>query len=510
MSNELPKAWAEAELGTVLKLVNGFAFKPSQWGTRGLPIIRIQNLNNPESPFNHCDEDLPEKIRVNTGDLLFAWSGTPGTSFGAHIWGGGNAWLNQHIFRVGFDSRLFDKSFLKHAINQNLDRYIAQAHGGAGLAHITKGMFEASTLRFAPLTEQRRIVAKLEKLFTQVGACKQRLARIPLLLKRFRQSVLAAACSGRLTADWREENRNVEPATTLIEKLKLTAAGAKVRRGVPENVAAPDVIADWDLPITWGCYSAADLLRCGGLLDVKDGNHGANHPKVSEFTKTGLSFITAAQVNNFRIDYDSAYKLSGEPLKRIHVGFARTGDVIYTHKGSVGRVGIADRDCVLTPQTTYYRVNPKAFANGFVMFYLASQAFSEQVNVVKEQTTRDFVPISEQYLLFHRVPPLPEQQEIVRRVESLFALADRIEARFAEGRKRVDSITQAILAKAFRGELVPTEFELAKAEGRSFESAEELLTRIGTASEVGRNGNGAKPRKQRNKRNDLETTPRRT
>ena len=63
-------------------------------------------------------------------------------------------------------------------------------------------------------------------------------------------------------------------------------------------------------------------------------------------------------------------------------------------------------------------------------------------------------------------------------MENLFALAEQIEMRFAEGRKRVDSITQAILAKAFRGELVPTEFELAKTEGRSFESAEELLKRI--------------------------------
>jgi type I restriction enzyme S subunit len=298
------------------------------------------------------------------------------------------------------------------------------------------------------------------------------------LIKRFRQAVLAAACSGRLTADWRKKNESVEPALIAIEKLKLASRGTKLRRGVPEGVPMSEVVADWDLPGTWGCYSTADLLRCGAFVDVKDGNHGANHPKVSEFTKTGLPFITAAQINNFHVDYDSAYKLAGEPLDRIHVGFAKPGDVIYTHKGSVGRVAIADRDCVLTPQTTYYRVNPKVFANGFVMFYLASQAFSEQANVVKGQTTRDFVPISEQYLLFHRVPPLPEQQEIVHRVKNLFALADRLEARFAEGQERVDSITRAILAKAFRGELVPTEFELAKAEGRSFESAEELLSRI--------------------------------
>jgi len=89
---------------------------------------------------------------------------------------------------------------------------------------------------------------------------------------------------------------------------------------------------------------------------------------------------------------------------------------------------------------------------------------------------------------------------LARRVEKLFALADRIETRSAEGRKRVDSITQAILAKAFRGELVPTEFELAKAEGRSFESAEELLDRIRAGSAAhSSNGAGSKPRKTRAK-----------
>ncbi len=96
------------------------------------------------------------------------------------------------------------------------------------------------------------------------------------------------------------------------------------------------------------------------------------------------------------------------------------------------------------------------------------------------------------------VPPLPEQQEIVRRVEKLFALADRIEARFEQCQKRVDSITQSILAKAFRGELVPTEFELAQTEGRSFESAEELLARIRNAGAADLNDNGVKAVRKRN------------
>ena len=350
-----------------------------------------------------------------------------------------------------------DPLFLYRFLAQPSVRAAARENftGTAGQARVPASFLQELAIPVPPLDEQRRIVAKLEKLLGRVDACRQRLAKIPALLKRFRQSVLAAACSGRLTADWRKENPNVEPATTIIDRLKATAAVGKVRRGVPESVPVSDVVADWELPETWGSHSTAELLRCGAFVDVKDGNHGANHPKVSEFTETGLPFITAAQVNNYRIDYDGAYKLSGGPLARIRVGFAKSGDVIYTHKGSVGRVAVADRDCVLTPQTTYYRVNRRVFSNGFVMFYLASQAFSDQVNVVKEQTTRDFVPISEQYLLFHRIPPLPEQQEIVRQVESLFALADRIEARLSVAQRQVDALTPSLLARAFAGKLVP-------------------------------------------------------
>jgi type I restriction enzyme, S subunit len=379
----------------------------------------------------------------------------------------GKSWVNNHAHVLRAKAPISSNQFLKFFLNWlDFREYV----NGTTRLKLTQGAMNGIPVRLAPLPEQRRIVAKLEALLAKVDTCQQRLARIPLLLKRFRQSVLAAACSGRLTADWREENSEVEPAPATLARLKVSAASARVRRGVPERVPASDLVAEWNLPATWGSYSAAELLRCRAFLDVKDGNHGANHPKVSEFTEIGFPFITAAQVNNYRIDYDGAYKLSGEPLNRIHVGLAKSGDVIYTHKGSVGRVAVADRECVLTPQTTYYRVNPEVFANGFVMFYLTSQAFSDQVNVVKEQTTRDFVPISEQYLLFHRVPPLPEQHEIVRRVEFLFALADQIEARFTKAQQQVDKLSPSLLAKAFRGELV--------AQDPRDEPASKLLERI--------------------------------
>jgi restriction endonuclease S subunit len=101
----LPSAWKRIRAGEALTLINGRTFKSTEWKKTGLPIIRIQNLNDPSAPFNYYDSELPERFLVGDNELLFAWSGTPGTSFGAHIWRGGKAWLNQHIFKVLFDPR---------------------------------------------------------------------------------------------------------------------------------------------------------------------------------------------------------------------------------------------------------------------------------------------------------------------------------------------------------------------------------------------------------------------
>ena len=190
--------WKRVRIGDTLRLVNGSAFKPTDWTKDGVPIVRIQNLNNPETAFNLTKRELPEIFKLRGGELLFAWSGTPGTSFGAHIWRGGDAWLNQHIFNVLFDDNEWDKKFLQFAINQNLAEYIRAAHGGAGLAHITKGRFEESELIQPTPDEQRRIVAEIEKQFTRLDEGVTALRRVKANLKRYRAAVLKAACEGRL------------------------------------------------------------------------------------------------------------------------------------------------------------------------------------------------------------------------------------------------------------------------------------------------------------------------
>ena len=93
-------------IGEICDLINGRAFKPEDWqrsDSGGLPIVRIQNLNTPDSEFNYYTGEVSDSHVINEGELLFSWSGSRGTSFGAHIWNGGKAVLNQHIFKVGFD-----------------------------------------------------------------------------------------------------------------------------------------------------------------------------------------------------------------------------------------------------------------------------------------------------------------------------------------------------------------------------------------------------------------------
>ena len=138
---KLPDNWCWTKIKYICNLYNGKSFKSSDWVDNGLPIVRIQNLNNPNAEYNYYNGEVEEKFYLKGEELLFAWSGTPGTSFGAHIWKNQEAVLNQHIFKIVFDEERIDKVYLMYAINQQLNTLISNVHGGAGLQHITKKRF---------------------------------------------------------------------------------------------------------------------------------------------------------------------------------------------------------------------------------------------------------------------------------------------------------------------------------------------------------------------------------
>ncbi len=212
---DLPKNWVTTTVGEVAAYQNGRAFKPSEWTATGLPIIRIQNLNDSNAIYHFSDKRHEERFRVNNGDLLFAWS----ASLGSYIWRGRDAWLNQHIFRVDH-APMIDRQFLYYALTNMTAELYAKAHG-SGMVHVTKRRFEETSLRLPPLSEQCRIVAKIDELFSELDKGIESLRIVRRQLAVYRQSVLKYAFEGKLTAEWRAQNKDkIETPKQLLARIK--------------------------------------------------------------------------------------------------------------------------------------------------------------------------------------------------------------------------------------------------------------------------------------------------
>lgn len=137
----IPEDWETRQVGSVCKLINGRGFKPQEWRTSGLPIIRIQNLNGSED-FNYFDGSYAKKLEVENGQLLFAWSGSRGTSFGPHIWNGPLGLLNYHTWKVQVDQRAISQAFFLHALKKLTTFIENNAHGASALVHTQKWEME--------------------------------------------------------------------------------------------------------------------------------------------------------------------------------------------------------------------------------------------------------------------------------------------------------------------------------------------------------------------------------
>lgn len=197
----VPKGWHRTTVGDLCDLINGNGFKPSDWAEEGLPIIRIQNLNG-SADFNHFAGTPNPRWIVSPGDILFAWAGSKGISFGAKRWLGPKGVLNQHIFRVEAKTAV-DAGWLYEALRTVTERVESQAHGfKATLLHVQKADIKEQQLLVPPLSEQKRIARILsswdraisitEKLFTNSQQLKKALLQ-RLLSGRLRLSGLNTA-----------------------------------------------------------------------------------------------------------------------------------------------------------------------------------------------------------------------------------------------------------------------------------------------------------------------------
>lgn len=483
-SNGLPSGWVICKVKDIMALVNGLCFKKTQWKDVGLPIIRIQNLNNTTATFNYCPEDLPDKYRVRDGDLLFAWSGTPGTSFGAHVWRRGDGWLNQHIFKIEFDKSRFDTGYLRYAVNDNLNRYIQQAHGGAGLAHITKGQFEESGLRIAPYAEQCRIVSKIEELFSDLDAGVAALERVKANLKRYRTSVLKAAVEGNLTEQWRADHPDTEPADQLLQRIlterrrkweadqlaKYEAKGKKPPKGWKDKYkepAQPDTSKLPKLPEGW-CWATIDMLISKPLRNGHSARATSDPNGIRTFTLTAVTYGDFSESNT---------KLTIADPGKVQDLWVQYGDILIERSNTPELVGTArlykgPSDFAIFPDLIIRVRVSSELSNDYIGVLLLSPHARSHFHSHAKGLAGTMPKIDQQTIIQLPIPlpPLHEQQEIAALVELTLSQIVSAEMSINRSTARATRLRQSILKRAFEGKLVPQD--------PADEPAEVLLARI--------------------------------
>ena len=321
---------------------------------------------------------------------------------------------------------------------------------------IPKDALVETEVAVAPLAEQRRIACKVEALLAKARSSQDRLDKIPIILKRFRQAVLAAACSGRLTADWRTQTR-----------AEALCAPALVNRR--EKVVVEEL---FETPDYWRWVPLNSLFDsrrsiCYGVIKL-----GAEEPD-------GVPCLRTSDVKPLRIDTVSVKRIAPAISDEYRRTLLQGDEILVNVRGTLGGVAVVPPSLKGWNISREVPVVPIAgVLTQFVAFWIASLPCQNWLSGVAKGVAYTGINIEDLKQLPVAIPSLAEQEEIVRRALALFAVADKIEARHAKAKAQVDRLTQSVLAKAFRGELVPTEAELARREGRSYETAEELLARI--------------------------------
>ncbi len=321
----------------------------------------------------------------------------------------GRTWVNNHAHVLRARNNLTDERYIAAFLN-SFD-YTGYVTGSTRLK-LTQGSMNSIPVSLAPLPEQKRIADKLESVLGRVDACRARLDRVPALLKRFRQSVLSAATSRRLTAEWRMTN------------------------GVND---------EWE------------DVTLGTLMESKPRN--GYSPKSVDFeTPTRSLTLTATTSGKFRGEHS---KFINEKIPSSSHLWLVPGDILIQRANTLEYVGVSAIFDGPPGKFIYPDLMMKCRANertttGFLHILLQSDPVRAYFRENATGTAGNMPKINQGTVIAAPavLPTLPEQQEIARRVEALFAIADRIEARLATAQKTIDRLTPATLAKAFRGELV--------------------------------------------------------
>ena len=432
--NELPKSWEIVELGTACDVIRGITFpssaKEESYNQSNVCCLRTSNIQREIDWGNiyfisHKYVKRDDQI-VKLGDILMSMANS------YELVGKISAVKEEPLYPSAFGAFLsairtkvgIEGQYLFHLLRtEKIQRELRQGSSQTvNIANISVKTLSRIEIPIAPLNEQRRIVAKLDSLFARSCLAREELERIGGLCDRYRQAVLAAACSGRLTADWRDSNKELENWNTVR-------------------------------------LSEVATSRLGKMLD-KSKNKG-----------TPKSYLRNTNVRWFHFDLTDILeiKVTEDEVKTLSV---KQGDVLICEGGEPGRCAIwRGLNDSYVYQKALHRVRVgNSITPEWICYCIKDATDSGRLLELFTGTTIKHLTgasLSQFELL---LPPLEEQKEIVQRVEKLFNTIAQIEQQSQKALKLCDRLDQSILTKAFSGKLVPQD--------PTDESAEVLLDRI--------------------------------
>jgi len=442
-TNEITKDWYIADLFDVTHLITCGVAKRPEYVEEGIPFLSAQNARPFKANLNkirYIDKETFEKITVGgkpeKNDVLYTRVGNCGEAakitydfdFGVYV----------SLTLIKPIRELLDSDYLVAFLNSRFGLMQAgQGAIGIGLKNLNVDNVRRYIIPLPPLAEQKQIAKKLDELLAQVDTIKTRLDTIPTILKRFHQSVLAAAVSGKLSEDWRTNH-----------KIK--------------NIEYEDYLVSADLPDSWR------IVPLGDYVENLDNQREPISTKERESRQGNYPYFGASgQIDTIDgYTHDGDFILIGEDGANL---VARTKPIAYP---VTGKVWVNNHAHVLRCKPDYENTYFEYYINSIDLTPWVSGTAQPKLN----QKNMNNIPIP--------VAPKEEQTEIVVRVRKLFAFADHIEQRVKDAQTRVNSLTQSILAKAFRGELTAEWRDQNQNLISGENSAEALLERIKVEKEM--------------------------
>jgi len=410
---EIPKDWTFEQIGSKINILSGFPFDSKNFDKEiGLPLIRIRDLANIDTKIRYNGNFLKE-FTINSGDLLVGMDG----EFRPYLWKGNLSLLNQRVCKITTSNEdILNQNFIFYSIKKGLFHY-ELINIGTTVIHISKTNIEKIKIPLPSLPEQQKIATILSNVDNLIESTEKVITH----------------------------SKKVK--TGLMQKLLTRGIGHVTFKKVPWLFGK-----EIEIPEEWEVCKIRNLVENKTILEIQDGNHGELHPKSIDFVNQGIPFVTADCIINNNVDYKKCKLLPSGFLKTLRIGFSKKGDVILTHKGSIGFTAIVNDEfetIILSPQTTYYRLSDKLIPK-FLYYIFQTHNFQKQLQAFGKQSTRDYVGITaQQHLIIPFIQDVIEQQKIATILSNIDSKITSQE----QYKEKLEKLKKSLMQKLLTGEV---------------------------------------------------------